>query len=89
MQNAGIVGAEREAADRQALELSGKYLNVGRVEAMEAYRTVRSVAGRPDEVPGLMPTVIGALSSMKSLGLERYPSGLNRLGGFPNRLSSD
>jgi hypothetical protein len=21
--------------------------------------------------------------------LERYPSGLNRLGGFPNRLSSD
>jgi class 3 adenylate cyclase len=25
----------------------------------------------------------------RRIELERYPNGLNRLGGFPNRLSSD
>ena len=39
-------------------------------EALEEYRAVRSVAGKPEEVPGLMPVVIAALSSMKSLGLD-------------------
>lgn len=70
LRNAGIVGPELEAADKQALELSARYPNVGRVEALEEFRALRSVAGRPEEVPSLMPTVIAALSTMKSLGMD-------------------
>ena len=70
LRNAGIDGDELDAADKQALALSGRYPNVGRVEAMEEYRALRSVAGRPEEVPSLMPTVIAAVSAMKALGVD-------------------
>ncbi len=70
LRNAGITGDELEAADRQALELSARYPNVSRVEAMEEFRAVRSVASTPEEVPGLMPTVVAGLSAMKSLGID-------------------
>ena len=76
LQNAGIVGAEWDEAQKQALALSARYPNVGQVEALEEYRAVRSVAGKPEEVPGLMPTVIAAFSAMKLQGVD--------VGAMPN-----
>jgi len=69
LRNAGITGEQLQAADQEALALSARYPNVGRVEAMEEYRALRSVASKPEEVPGLMPTVVAALSAMKGLGM--------------------
>jgi hypothetical protein len=69
MRVAGIPQPEIAASEQQAFDLAGRYPNIAPSEAMQTYKETRSVLLKPDETPGMMPTVIAAKAAMKALGM--------------------
>jgi hypothetical protein len=64
---AGIPQSEVAAADAQSARLAAAYTNVHRAAILEAYKETRSVLLKPDETPGMMPTIIATKSALDAM----------------------
>lgn len=71
MRVAGIPQAEIAAAENQSYELAARLPNITPAEAMETYKEARSVLLKPEETPGMMPTIIAAKAAMKASGADQ------------------
>lgn len=76
MKVAGIPAAEIAAADAQTAVLAAHFTNVNRAAMLQSYKELRSVLLKPQETPGLLPTVVAAKSTLQGLGNADAAEGL-------------
>src|SRR6185312_11519253 len=67
MRNAGIPETDIQRAARESGDLTAKYTNVRRSDALERFKELRSIVLHPEEAHELLPTFIQANAALNAV----------------------